>query len=152
MICFYQGGLNNKEIQVSPCNIFSILIFNKLCLLAEWLNRIILGRAVTFMKYLVSVVSLIFLIFLLKTLIRNKATLPASNSLNLAELVVDELMRNISQKIYQYCIFYLIYHCLIYKFQELITKELNKFKKSSSVYTFINQEPPAFELCALWEL
>ena len=43
-----------------------------------------LGRAVTFMKYLASVVSLIFLP---KTLIWNKITSSASNLLNFAELV-----------------------------------------------------------------
>ena len=59
------------------------------------LNRVKLGRAVTFMKYLASVVSLIFLP---KTLIWNKTTFPASNSLNLAELVVSELTRSISKK------------------------------------------------------
>ena len=51
------------------------------------LNRVKVGRAVTFMKYLASVVSLIFLA---KTFIRNKITFPASNYLNLAELVVNE--------------------------------------------------------------
>ena len=49
------------------------------------LNRVELGHAVTFMKYLASVVSLLFLG---KTLVWNK--IPASNSLNLAELVVYE--------------------------------------------------------------
>ena len=47
------------------------------------LNHVKLGRAVTFMKYLANVVSLIFLV---KTLIWNKITFPESNSLNLAEL------------------------------------------------------------------
>ena len=74
------------------------------------LNRIKLGRVVTFMKYLTSVVSLIFLP---KTLIWNKITFPASNSLNLAELVVNEPMKSIYKKIYQYSFFYLIYHCLM---------------------------------------
>ena len=60
------------------------------------LNRVKLGRAVTFMKYLASVVSLIFLA---KTLIWNKITLPASNSLNLAKLVENELMKNIYKKL-----------------------------------------------------
>ena len=63
------------------------------------LNRIKLGRVVTFMKYLASVVSLIFLP---KTLNWNKITFPASNLLNLAELVVNEPMKSIYQKIYQY--------------------------------------------------
>ena len=45
------------------------------------LNRVKLGRAVTFIKYLASIVSLIFLP---KTLIWNKITLRPSNLLNLA--------------------------------------------------------------------
>ena len=61
------------------------------------LNRVKLGRVVTFMKYLASEASLIFLP---ETLIWNKSTFPASNSLDLAELVVIELTRNISKKIY----------------------------------------------------
>ena len=69
------------------------------------LNRVKLGRAVTFMKYLASVVSLIFLP---KTLIWNQMTFLASNSLNFAELVETELMRSIFKKIYQY-----FYRCLL---------------------------------------
>ena len=60
------------------------------------LDRIKLGRAVTFMKYLTSVV---FLIFLAKTFIWNKITFPASNSLNLAELVVNEPTKDIYKKV-----------------------------------------------------
>ena len=52
------------------------------------LNRVKLGHAITFMKYLVSVVSSIFLA---ETLIWNKITFPASNLLNLAELVENSL-------------------------------------------------------------
>ena len=74
------------------------------------LNRVKLGRAVTFMKYLASVV---FLIFLPKTLIWNKITLPASNSLNFAELVENEFMKSIFKKIYQGSFFYPIYRCLL---------------------------------------
>ena len=51
------------------------------------LNRAKVGRTVTFMKYIASAVSLIYLA---KTLIWNKITLTASNSLNVAELVVNE--------------------------------------------------------------
>ena len=58
-------------------------------------NRVKLERAVTFMKYLASVVSLIFLP---KTLIWIKITFPASNTLNFAELVKNELMKSISKK------------------------------------------------------
>ena len=56
------------------------------------LNRVKLERIVIFMKYLASVVSLIFLP---KTLIWNKITFPASNLLNFAELVKNELMKSI---------------------------------------------------------
>ena len=50
-------------------------------------NRLKLGRALIFMKYLTSVVSLMFL---LKTLIWNKITFAGPNSLNFAELVENE--------------------------------------------------------------
>ena len=60
------------------------------------LNGVKLGRAATFMKYLASVVSLIFLA---KTLIWNKVTFPASNLLNIAELVLNEPMKSIYRKI-----------------------------------------------------
>ena len=62
------------------------------------LNRLKLGRAVTFMKYLASVVSLIFLA---KTLIWNKINFPTINLMNLAELAENEPMKSIYQKIYQ---------------------------------------------------
>ena len=58
-------------------------------------NRVKLGCAVTFMKYLASVVSIIFL---LKTLIWNKIAFSASNSLNFEELVRNELVKSISKK------------------------------------------------------
>ena len=50
------------------------------------LNHTKIGRAVTFMKYLVSVVSLISLP---KNLIESKVTFLESNSLNFAALVVN---------------------------------------------------------------
>ena len=71
------------------------------------LNRVKLRRAVTFMKYLASVVSLIFLP---ETLIWNKITFRLSNLVNLADLVVNDLN---SIKNYQYSFSYLIYHCLL---------------------------------------
>ena len=74
------------------------------------LNRVKLGLAVTFMKYLPSVVSLIFLA---KILIWNKITFPSSNLLKLAELVVNEPMKIIYKKNYQYSFFRLIHHCLM---------------------------------------
>ena len=52
------------------------------------------GRTVSFIKYIPSIISLIFL---QKTLIWNKTIFPPLNSLNLAELVVNELMRSISK-------------------------------------------------------
>ena len=73
-------------------------------------NCVKLGRAVTSMKHLASVVSLIYLT---KTLICNKMTFPVSDSLNLAELVVNEPTKSIYKKNYQYSFFYLIYHCLM---------------------------------------
>ena len=60
------------------------------------INRLKLGCAVTFMKRLASGVSLISLA---KTLIWNKITFPASNSLNLAVLVVNNPMKSIYKKI-----------------------------------------------------
>ena len=59
-------------------------------------NPVKLGRAVTFMKYLAWVVSLIFLA---KTLISNKITFPPLNSLNLTELVVNEPTKSIEKKL-----------------------------------------------------
>ena len=58
-------------------------------------NRVKLGRTVTFMKYLASVVSLIFLP---KTLIWNKTTFPTSNSLNFAELMEIKLVKEYFRK------------------------------------------------------
>ena len=63
------------------------------------LNRVKLGSAVTFMKYLASVVSLIFLP---KALIWNKITVWASNSLNPARLVVNESMKSVCKKHYKF--------------------------------------------------
>ena len=71
-------------------------------------NRIKLRRPVTIMKYLATVVSLIFLP---KTLIWNKIVcpLPASNSINFAELVENELMKRITKKNYPCSFFCSIY-------------------------------------------
>ena len=74
------------------------------------LNRLKLGRVVNFIKYLASVVSLIFLA---KTLIWNKINFPTLNLMNLAELVENEPMKSIYQKIYKNSFFCLIYHCLM---------------------------------------
>ena len=90
------------------------------------LNYVKLGRAVTVMKYLPSVVSLIYLA---KTLICNKITFPVSNLLNFAELVENDSLKSIYKKNYQYSYFYLIYHCLLQKIQELLTNELDNFTK-----------------------
>ena len=90
------------------------------------LNRVKLERAVTLMRYRANIVSLIFL---QKTLNWNKITFLVSNWRNIAELVVNELMKSIPKQNYQYSFFYTIYHWLIKKFQELITKELDNFTK-----------------------
>ena len=59
------------------------------------LNCVKLRGAVTFMKYLAGVASLTFLA---KTLIWNKITFPASNLMNLAEMVVNDPMESIYKK------------------------------------------------------
>ena len=69
-----------------------------------------LGSAITFMKYLASLVSLIFLP---KTLIWSKITFPASYSLNSAEVVENELMKNISEKNSEYSFSYPIHRYLL---------------------------------------
>ena len=74
------------------------------------LNHVKLGHVVTFMKYLASIVSLIFLA---KTLIENKIRFPTLNLLNLEEMVVSEPIKSIYKKIYQYSFFYSDYHCLM---------------------------------------
>ena len=73
-------------------------------------NCLKLGRAVTFTKYLASVVSLIFLA---KTLIWNKINFRSLNLMNFAELVEIEPMKSIYQKIYENSSFCLIYRCLM---------------------------------------
>ena len=74
------------------------------------LNLVKLGRAVTFMKYIASIVSLIFLP---KTLNWNKIMFLASILLNLAELVVHDHMKSISKVFFEYFFSYPIYHCLM---------------------------------------
>ena len=74
------------------------------------LNHAELGHVVTLMKYLASIV---YLLFLWIILISNKITFPVSNFLNLAELVVNESMKSIYKKIYQYSFFYSIYRWLM---------------------------------------
>ena len=89
------------------------------------LNHVKLGRAVNFIKYSASVVSLTFLP---ETLIWNKTMFPASNLLNLAGLMLNAPGN--FKNLYQYSFFYSIYHYLMQKFQELITKELENFTKT----------------------
>ena len=71
-----QEGLNKKEMQLYRCNILYFDIYWILFIRLMSLNRVKLGRAVTFMKCLTSVVSLIFLP---KTLIWNKNFIPNKN-------------------------------------------------------------------------
>ena len=63
------------------------------------LNHVKLGCAVTSMKYLTSVVSLIFLP---KTLSLNNLAFLASNSLKLAEILANVQKKIISKNIHQY--------------------------------------------------
>ena len=84
------------------------------------LDCVKLERAISFMEYLASVVSLIFLP---KTLIWNKITFSLSNSLNLVELLVNELTKNIFKK--------------ISNIQELITKKRHKFLKNPHHYILL---------------
>ena len=60
------------------------------------LNCVKVGRAVTVIKYLASVVSLTFLA---KISIWNKIMFPTSNMLNFAELVENESLKSICKKI-----------------------------------------------------
>ena len=107
------------------------------------LNRVKLGHAVTFIKYVASVVSLIFIA---KNLIWNKITFPTSNLSNLAEPVKSKPLKGTYKKIYQYSYFYLIYHSLMKRFQELITNELDNFTKIIISIVFDYHELPVFRL------
>ena len=60
------------------------------------LNRVSLGRAVAFMKYLASVASIIFLA---KTLIWNKITFSTLNSLDLAKMMAYDPKKSIYKRI-----------------------------------------------------
>ena len=75
------------------------------------LNRVKLGRAVTSMKY--RAITQASLMFLAKTLIWNKITFLPTNLRNVAEQVVNELMKSIHKQNYQYSFSYPIYHCLM---------------------------------------
>ena len=90
--------LNKKEIQLNLCFDIFCLIFNDYFdipfIRLMTFNRVKLGCAFTLMKYLANAVSLIFL---RKTLIWNKIMCPASNSVNFALLVQNQLMKSISK-------------------------------------------------------
>ena len=90
----------------------------KALLMKKEFNCVKVGREVTFMKYLASVVTLIFL---LKTLIWNKITFPVSDLLNFAELVKNELMKSIYIKKF---LFLSNLSLLIVKVLRASTKEL----------------------------
>ena len=93
-------------------------------------NPVQLGRAVTFMKYLASV---IFLIFLRKSLVLKKITFWLSNSLSLAEQVVNELMKSISKKFTNIPFSIRFITAYSKDFKSLKLKNIVTFKKSSSV-------------------
>ena len=87
-------------------------------------NRVKLGCADTFMKYLASIVSLIFL---QKTLIWNKIKSLALNSLNFAELVENELIKSISKKNWQIFLYLSNLSLLNVKILRAFKKELDNF-------------------------
>ena len=109
------------------------------------LNRVKLGRAVTFTKYLASVISLIFIP---KNLIWNKTTFPASYSLNFTNLVENELMESISKKCYRYSFFYPIYRCLfivkIFRAYNYRTRRLYKNRHQHSLFLIMNYQSSNF--------
>ena len=107
------------------------------------LNRVNLGRAVTFIKYFDSVVSLIFVA---KPSIWNKITFPASHLLNLAELVVNEHMKSIYKIFYPYSFFYSIYYCLKQRLQKLTMQEQDIFKNlhQCCLWLIINYQSSIF--------
>ena len=74
------------------------------------INRVKLGSAVTFMKCLLA---WYLLVILAKTFTWNKTMFPASNSLHLPVLVVNEPTKSIYKDHYQYSFAYSIYHCLM---------------------------------------
>ena len=76
------------------CRIFSISAFNKFYL-PNILNRLKRERTVIFIKYIATV---IFLVFPPKTLISSKIMLPASNLLKVLELVENELEKTFFRK------------------------------------------------------
>ena len=88
---FKQEGDTTESLQ----HIFYFDIYGILFICLMTLNRVKPGLAVKFMKYLANVVSLIFLP---KTLVWNKITFTASNSLNFGQLVENEFMKNILKK------------------------------------------------------
>ena len=90
------------------------------------LNRAKLGRVVTFLKYLATIVSLVVL---WKTLIWNKITFSASNLLSFSELVENELMKNISKKILQYFFFYPVYRSFCKALKSLSLKNYIQSQK-----------------------
>ena len=91
------------------------------------LNRVKGGRAVTFIRYLTSMVSLIFLP---KTLIWNRITLWPWNLLNLVELVKNELSNSISKTFFQSSFFFLIYHWGELKWKVLKASKSRNFSQN----------------------
>ena len=149
MVFLKPRSLNKKEIQLNLCKIFSVLIFRTLFIRLMTLNCTKLGLAVTLMKYLSSVISLIFLP---KTLIWNKITFRSSNSLNLAKLVANELLRSISKKFTNIPFSLRFIAAFCKDFRNLSLKNEITFKKSWSVWPFINHEQPVLEFWGLGRL
>ena len=98
------------------------------------LNCLKLGRAVTFMKYLAGVVSLIFLP---KTLTWNKMTFPTSNLQNFAELVKNGLTKSISKKDLSILLFLSNISLLIVKILRAYNKGIRKLYKNPHWYNLL---------------
>ena len=107
------------------------------------LNNVKLECAVTFMKYLASVDSLIFLP---ETLIWNKTTFPALNLLNFEELVENELMKSISKKFLP--IFPFLFNLSAYckDSNRAYNCRTNNFTEVFISIVLINNELPVFKL------
>ena len=107
----WKSEITSLEIPLNLCNMFfpfNVQWILFICIII--INQLRWRRAVIFMKYLACAVSLFFL---RKTLIWNKMSFPASNLLNLPELVSNELKKVISTNICQYWFFLWNFHCLM---------------------------------------
>ena len=93
------------------------------------------------------IASAVHLIYLPKTLNWNKITFPALNSLNLVELVINELIKSISKKNLPLFLFLSDLPLLNIKISRAyITKDLDKFTKILITIDLIDHALPVFEV------